>query len=65
MDYETMINLLGIYALIGVMISLLGGAWKGTTPTRTYGVKIVQILFLTFLWMPMLIIQVARGREAQ
>ncbi len=49
------------YVLIGLVISMLGGCWKPTTATRGLDVKIVQIAVLTFLWLPVMMIELVRG----
>lgn len=62
---EIFLKALAVYLLIGVIISVVGGAWKPLTRTRTYGVRIVQISFLIVGWLPALMAAFVTGKVAK
>lgn len=62
MTSDIFFKLILMYLLIGLMISLLSGAWKKLEGQRTWGMKVLQIGVLWLLWLPVMMIETLRGR---
>lgn len=48
-------SVVALYLLIGVMISMIGGAWRPTSVTRPMSVKLTQIIYLITMWLPSMV----------